>query len=351
MKIGLVMGAGGVVGMAWLTGGLEALAEETGWDPMEADHVVGTSAGSLVATMAAGRRPFAARPVANGSTDGTSDSSARGAPPDGAHAEGDGRRWPPEEITSLRPFRLHRGVPQPGVGSWRLALSTAARPDRHTPLALYSAWLPNGLLSTSAVGELVRAVAPSGWGSHPGMWIVACDYDTGRRVAFGREDAPSAELHDAVAASCAIPGTYRSVRIGSRRYVDGGMYSTSNLDVLRDRDLDLVICLNPTSTLHPTHAWNPLERMAKVWRSESGRRLGREARKLRAGGTEVVLVQPTGEDLTGMGTNLMSLDRERHRRVTDLARRTVAEQLRRPENAERLEGLSPRRAGELAVQI
>jgi len=81
VKIGLVMGAGGVVGTAWLMGGLEALAEVTGWDPMEADHVVGTSAGSLVATMAAGRRPFAARPDADGSTDGTSDSSARGAPP------------------------------------------------------------------------------------------------------------------------------------------------------------------------------------------------------------------------------------------------------------------------------
>lgn len=262
MKIGLVMGAGGVVGTAWLMGGLAG-----GHDGRRAQAV---------------RRP-----------------------------PGRGREHGRNE---------------------RLVRSRCA------------ARLPNGVLSTSAVGELVRAVAPSGWGSHPGMWIVACDYDTGRRVVFGREDAPSAELHDAVAASCAIPGTYRSVRIGSRRYVDGGMYSPSNLDVLRDRGLDLVICLNPTSSLHPTHAWNPLERMAKVWRLESGRRLGREARKLRAGGREVVLVQPTGEDLAAMGANLMSLDRERHRRVTDLARRTVAEQLRRPENAERLEDL-PRRAG------
>lgn len=189
-------------------------------------------------------------------------------------------------------------------------------------------------------------MAPSGWGSHPGMWIVACDYDTARRVVFGREDAPSAELHDAVAASCAIPGTYRSVRIGSRRYVDGGMYSTSNLDVLRDRGLDLIpppACTPPTPGTRSS-GW----RRCGGW--SPGRRLGREARKLRAGGTEVVLVQPTGEDLAAMGANLMSLDRERHRRVTDLARRTVAEQLRRPENAERLEDL-PRRAGGSATRV
>ena len=84
------------------------------------------------------------------------------------------------------------------------------------------------------------------------------------------------------------------------------MYSTSNLDLVRDRGLDLVICLNPTSSLHPTRAWNPAERLARVMRDASGRRLGSEAKKLRAQGTEVVLIQPTDEDLDAMGPNLMS---------------------------------------------
>ena len=65
---------------------------------------------------------------------------------------------------------------------------------------------------------------------------------------------PKADLADAVAASCAIPGFYHPVTIAGRRYVDGGMYSTSNLDILRDAHMDLVICLNPTSSLHPTRA-------------------------------------------------------------------------------------------------
>src|SRR5512142_35477 len=45
VKVGLVLGAGGVLGGAWLVGALHALAEETGWDPGSADYMVGTSAG------------------------------------------------------------------------------------------------------------------------------------------------------------------------------------------------------------------------------------------------------------------------------------------------------------------
>ena len=50
-RVGLVLGAGGVMGGAWLTGGLEALATETGWDPASADNVVGTSAGSMMGAL------------------------------------------------------------------------------------------------------------------------------------------------------------------------------------------------------------------------------------------------------------------------------------------------------------
>src|SRR5947209_138691 len=59
MKVGLVLGAGGVMGGAWLTGGLHALATETGWDPASADRIVGTSAGSMMgALLAAGVPPW-----------------------------------------------------------------------------------------------------------------------------------------------------------------------------------------------------------------------------------------------------------------------------------------------------
>jgi NTE family protein len=60
MKIGLVLGAGGVVGASWLMGALEAVESETGWAPGSAERIVGTSAGSVVGALVAGgsgRRP------------------------------------------------------------------------------------------------------------------------------------------------------------------------------------------------------------------------------------------------------------------------------------------------------
>jgi NTE family protein len=158
-------------------------------------------------------------------------------------------------------------------------------------------------------------------------------------VAFGRDHAPRADLAEAVAASCAIPGFYRPVRIEGRTYVDGGLYSTSNLDIVRNEGLDLVICLNPTSSLHPPRAWNPVERIAGVFERTSGRRLGAETKKLRAAGTEVVLIQPTDEDKAVMGPNLMST-RSRNPTI-ETAIRTVGDQLRAPGVAELLRDLPP----------
>jgi NTE family protein len=320
----LVLGAGGVLGGAWLTGGLAALAEETGWDPGSADHVVGTSAGSMMgALVAAGVPPWFMVAHSAGETfEGLLDVTGRPAGEADRAAGAD--------------FRLGH-LPGIGPGSWELAIRTLARPTRHTPAALAAGWLPQGGISTEPLKDTIRRVVPSGWVEHPGLWVVACDYASGRRVPFGRSDAPSADLAHAVAASCAIPGFYRPVEIAGRRYVDGGMYSPSNLDILRGCDLDLVVCLNPTSSLHPTRAWNPAEVLAATMRRASGRRLGSEARKLRSEGTEVVLVQPTAEDLAVIGPNLMS--RRRRHQVIELARRTVAEQLNEPENRMLLECL------------
>jgi hypothetical protein len=60
-------------------------------------------------------------------------------------------------------------------------------------------------------------------------------------------------------------------------------------------------------------------------RSLSGRRLGSEAKRLRAAGTPVLLLQPTAEDLEVMPSNLMS--RRRRREVYETARRSVAGRL------------------------
>jgi NTE family protein len=327
MKVGLVLGAGGIQGGAWLTGGLDALARETGWDPATADYVVGTSAGSLIGSLCVAGIPpwFMVAHSAGETFEGVSDANGR---PQAEADRGGGAR-----------FRLERALPPIGPGSWRLALRTLRNPSGATPGSMFAGWAPRGFVATEPIKDIVRRVVPSGWTSHPNHWVVACDYATGKRVPFGRAGAPEADLADAVAASCAIPGFYHPVEIAGHRYVDGGIHSTSNLDLLADLELDFVICLNPTSSLHPTRAWNPAERLARAFRNGSGRLLGSEAKKLRAQETEVVLIQPLAEDLDAMGPNLMS--RRNRNPVIATAQRTVARQLQRPENRELVSQLPP----------
>src|SRR6476620_8058148 len=79
MRVGLVLGAGGVVGASWLIGALEALQDETGWDPTQAEVIVGTSAGSVVGALAASGMPpaYMAAYVAGREVDEIADAAHR----------------------------------------------------------------------------------------------------------------------------------------------------------------------------------------------------------------------------------------------------------------------------------
>jgi len=323
-KVGLVLGAGGVLGGAWLTGALHAIAEQTEWDPGSAEFIVGTSAGSMIgALIACGVPPwFMVAHSAGEHIDGLHD--VRGEP---AHKA---------DRSAGAAYTLHRR-PALGPGSWRLALSSLARPYKYSPAALVAGWLPHGPFSTEPLKDTVRRACGEAWAPHPNYWAIAADYQTGGRVAFGREDAPEAELPDAVAASCAIPGFFRAVEIGGRRYVDGGLISASNLDLLEHAGLDLVIALNPLSSLHAGEPRTLGERLAFRLRQASGRRLGSEAKRVRAAGSEVILIQPTVHDLDVMGTNLMS--RERRHDVIETAVQTVTDHLRDSPVGERISRL------------
>jgi NTE family protein len=323
MKVGLVLGAGGVLGGAWLTGGLAAVARKTEWDPGSADYVVGTSAGAMIGAL-----------VASGVPPWFMVAHSRGEVFEGLTGP-DGRPAAEADRSAGAVFRLHRGLPGIGPGSLRMAFTTLASPLRHTPLQMVAGWLPTGLVSTDSLGEIVRRAVPGDWVAHPNFWAVACDYESGRRTPFGRLDSPRAHIADAVAASCAIPGFYRPVRIGGRRYVDGGVCSSSNLDLVAGRGLDLVICLNPlTSSDAPTGL---LDLLPVLSRGAGRRRLEHEERKLRRFGTPLVLIEPTVEDLAGMGRNWMSAGRRQN--VIETAQRTVLAQLEQPHVEASLAGL------------
>ena len=117
------------------------------------------------------------------------------------------------------------------------------------------------------------------------------------------------------------------MKIAGRRYVDGGICSASNLDLLCGTDVDLVLCLNPMSSMAQVAGGSPADRFAALMRTQTGRRLGREARKLREEGKRVVVVQPTEDDVALMGVNLMN--GRRRVAVLEQARKSTALTLRR----------------------
>ena len=122
MKVGLVLGAGGVQGGAWLTGALDAVAAETNWDPMEADRIVGTSAGAMIGAIVSAGVPvwFMVAHSAGETIPGLTD--ARGRPADEADRSA-GARFRPETIPIW-------------PGSWRLAAATLRNPRRFPPAAV-----------------------------------------------------------------------------------------------------------------------------------------------------------------------------------------------------------------------
>lgn len=313
-RVGLVLGGGGILGGAWLVGALHALVEATGWDPVAARYIVGTSAGSAVGSLIAEGLPtwFMVHHQRGGDVDGMTDRFGEPI----RHADEGSRR-----------LRTWTGqIPRPLLGSPGLALRTTIQPWRFPPATALTAWVGRGFLSTDEIGRMIRSVVQEGWSSHPNLWIVALDYASGRRVVFGQKASPEAHLWQAVEASCAIPGLYKPVQIGGRLYVDGGVWSPSNLDLLAKTDVDAVVALNPMSSLQPGLPTTILERFERRVRAASGRRLGREARRLRDRGVRLLLIQPEEEDLDAMGINLM--DPTRRSAVLETAMRTVGERLR-----------------------
>src|SRR3954471_9658344 len=205
MRVGLVLGAGGVVGASWLIGALEALQDETGWAPSDAEAIVGTSAGSVVGALTASGMPpaYMAAYVAGSEVDEIAEAASRAGEQRGRVEEAVALARSAQRADGSRPdgtgYKLALGLPSVGPGSWRLALNTVRHPLRHSPSARLCAWLPRGFVRTDPIKELVKSFVPGDWPDHPNYWAVAADYASGRRVPFGRDDAPPARVSDAVA--------------------------------------------------------------------------------------------------------------------------------------------------------
>ena len=306
MRRAVVLGAGGVLGAAWSIGALRAIEEREGFDPRTAEVIIGTSAGSVLASaLGAGIAVKALENHQRGEV-------AVGDPVIEYEYEADGG-------TSLPPR------PRIRLGSRKLLLQTARHPRRYPPLVALAALAPHGRGTLEPLRAAIEALEPGEWSEHENLWIIAMDYDTGRRVAFGRAGAPPARLADAVIASCAIPGWFPAVTINGRRYVDGGTCSPTSLDLLAGRGLDEIFVVAPMVSFTYDEPDTVVGRLERRFRRSQTRRLLREAAKVRRSGTRVTLLGPGREDLEAIGVNLM--DAARRIRVLDTAIRTTAEAL------------------------
>lgn len=304
---GIVLGGGGVLGGTWAVGALAAIQTEYGFDVKDADVIVGTSAGSVLAALiGAGvsveqlHQHYSRREVIGGPLAGYD--------------------WDPDKATGGQRPGLPRLL---GPGSPRLIGSSLRRLGQLPATAVLSAFMPEGTRSLERIGHLVDAITPLGeWSPHQGVWIVAMDYEDGKRVVFGRPGAPVAPLASAVMASCAIPGWFAPVTINGRTYVDGGAVSATSIDVIAHAGLDEVYVIAPMVSFDMDRPGSVTARLERRWRAEVTKTARREASIVRAAGVEVRMIGPGPEDLTAIGANLMDATRLSH--VLETSMRTSA---------------------------
>jgi len=272
----LVLGAGGTLGIAWLRGLVAGLEEAAGLDLRRCEYFVGTSAGAYVAAyLAAGRRI-----EDPGTLHGAAAEPAIEAEEPGRllRVAGGGLRVAAAATAPFVPLAL-RATRAPGAAARAAILRIAGRPrSREVDLGPY-------------VAEL---------GHFDGrLRVTAVDRATGRRVVFGAPGAPAASVAEAVLASCSVPWLFAPVEIGGREYVDGGVWSMSNLDAAPAGRQGHVLALLPTFGRGTGRGAAALLRAA-------GQAAGlAELQTLRARGVRTRIVAPDADAIEAIGANLM----------------------------------------------
>ncbi|MEV1061140.1 patatin-like phospholipase family protein [Micromonospora chalcea] len=245
----LVLGGGGVTGVAWELGLLAGLAGH-GLRLDEAELVVGTSAGSVVGAQVRSGTPVTQMYEAQ-------------------------LRPPREEV----PARLGTGV----LLRWAWAGGRgrdAARARARIGAMALSARTP----SEQSRRAVIAARLPSSDWPAARLLVTAVDAASGEFVVFDADSGAS--LVDAVGASCAVPGVWPPVTIGDRRFVDGGVRSPVNADLAAG--CERVVVLAPTRA-----AVGPMPRLSA------------QVTALRAAGARVAVVSPDRAARTAIGRNVL----------------------------------------------
>lgn len=247
---GLVLGGGGITGIAWELGFLISLLD-SGLDLSKASSVLGTSAGSVAGTLLLTRTPEELR-------DHLTDLANH-------------------EITSkLSRSALLRALPtmiRPmGQQAKRAAIGTRAAQAHPTE-------------NPGRMDAIRNRIRVDAWPDQD-LRITAVNVESGALEVFTKESG--VDLTDAVAASCAVPFVWPPVWINGARYVDGGVRTPTNVDLMTG--FNALVVLAPIELSHPAR---------------------RSARKqlARTGATRSLVVTPDEAARKAIGRNVLDPSR------------------------------------------
>jgi NTE family protein len=281
VSLAVVLGSGGLVGPAFHLATLHRLRAAGSFDPADVGLWVGTSGGSIVASLLAGGVPFDDLCTAFG--------VAAGPTPDPAIARA------VDHLLSL-PVLGWGSIQRPRRASRRLL------PDWRQRIAVRASSLFGaGDIDPLDYAEPFRELIGSSWPAT--LRICAVRVNDGSRVVFGPDSALGPV--EACAASCAVPGLFRPVAIEGVEYSDGGFYSPTNADVIIDSRSNRALVLSPMSstvTAAPVSSDHPI-------RVALHGIVATERRNLRRHGIQATIIEPTRMTRKAIGARY--LDRTR----------------------------------------
>jgi NTE family protein len=271
MTRALVLGGGGPVGIAWESGLVAGLAQG-GVDLGQADFTMGTSAGSFVgARLALGADPATlADPIL-----------AEAQRPPAAPRDGGGRA--PADLAKLMQM----------IGEAQGGLRNPAEVRAEIGAFALGAETMDEAAFIASFGRSFAGLPDDAWPER-GFACTAVDAETGAFQLWTRESGVG--VTRAVASSCSVPGVYPPVTLQGRRYIDGGMRSSTNADMAAGHDLVLVVAVRLAAA-----GGAAAERIAA--------RFDEEIETLKGGGATVVTITPDDASIDAFGPNLMDFGR------------------------------------------
>ncbi len=304
--VALVLGAGGSAGHAFHSGVLAALADHARWDARDAELIIGTSAGSGVsALLRGGMAPADLYAYQRGGPLSAAGDALRArlplAPWDSGEV-GERRRTPASPRLALRGL-LH-WPPRPGVS--------------------LAGVMPRGARSSQPLGDRHASLHPR-WPDRT-LWLVAVRVQDGKRIVFGRDDHPPVGVGLAVQASSAVPGFFAPVQVQDTDYVDGGVWSATNADLVNGLGFDAVVVSAPLAGPYDLAALRHQRSARSAARAYHRATLHEELRRVRGAGTPVISFEAGPEHAT-----LLASDAVRSAGGTDIAETAYASVLQRLE--------------------